>query len=340
MNKKFCCLAKGGLVLFVSSFLLSGCLDGSSSSSSDPEGRTTQHIELPFNLSFATSGHPDQTVGCGVDLHGLGSQNTKVKLADARFFVHDLKLITDRGEALPVTLDVAAGQNTDAVLLDFRDYNDCANITDTASAAANPNRKTSASGRVALGKHDQISHIEFTLGVPFDRNHQDMATAADPLKSPGLAAGMAWGWQAGYKFTGLDVLPDGGITRPTDAGWSNTKWNTHLGSTGCSVTATDLGNGTEQTCVSYNRPVYRLPLPAGQSHDQIAIELDYAALVANSDLTQDAGGPSGCMSGGADPECTAIFEQLGLPAPGLEWDGSKTKTAVATQSVFSVIARP
>lgn len=338
MKRNFCCLAKGGLALLVSGFLLTGCNPDSSTSMGN---RTTQPLELPFAFSVATAGYPNQTLGCGLEMHGLGSQGTSVKLADARFFVHDLKLITDRGETLPITLDVAAGQNADVALLDFRDYNDCASVTDPGLATVNPNRKTSILGQVALGEHDQISHIQFTLGVPFGRNHQDQATAAEPLKNPGgLAAGMAWSWQIGYKFTGLDVLPIDGITRSGDATWSSPRWNIHLGSTGCAITATDLEQGTEQSCVSYNRPVYTLVLPAGQSHDQISLELDYATLVSTSDLSQDAGGPAGCMSAGTDPECTAIFEQLGLPAPGFAWDGGRTKAAVATQNVFAVIARP
>lgn len=337
MKNNFCCLAKGGLALLVSSFLLTGC---NSDSSTRTGNRTTTSIEIPFALSVATAGYPNQIPGCGVDMQGLGSQGTGAKLADARFFVHDLQLITDKGESLPITLNVAAGQSIEAALLDFRDYNDCANVTDTALAVANPNRKTSILGQVAIGEDDQISHIQFTLGVPFNLNHKNQATATEPLKTPGLAAGMAWGWQAGYKFTGLDVLPSGGVTRPDDGAWSNPRWNIHLGSTGCNITATDLEQGSEQSCVSYNRPVYALALPAGLTYDQVSIELDYAALVSTSDLSQDQGAAAGCMSGGTDPECASIFEQLGLPAPGSEWDGRRTKTTVTTQSVFAVLARP
>ena len=42
------------------------------------------------------------------------------------------------------------------------------------------------------------------------------------------------------------------------------------------------------------------------------IVVDYAAVVAGSDLSKNAGGAPGCMSGPTDPECEPIFERLGL----------------------------
>lgn len=42
------------------------------------------------------------------------------------------------------------------------------------------------------------------------------------------------------------------------------------------------------------------------------IVVDYAAVVAGSDLSKNAGGAPGCMSGPMDPECDPIFQRLGL----------------------------
>ena len=42
------------------------------------------------------------------------------------------------------------------------------------------------------------------------------------------------------------------------------------------------------------------------------IVIDYAAVVAASDLATNGGGPPGCMSGTADPECGPVFDRLGI----------------------------
>ena len=90
----------------------------------------------------------------------------------------------------------------------------------------------------------------------------------------------------------------------------------------------DLNNGVEaQVCSAPNITMISLPL-ASNNLDEIAIQLDYAELVAMSSLAQDDGSAPGCMSGGTDPECEEIFENLGLP-----WGSN----ASVDQSVFSIV---
>ena len=84
--------------LIGSGILLSACGENSSSSSSSID------ISIPFK---AVAG--DQAIRCGETLTGLGNGasgiGTDVKIANFRMFVHDVKLITDQGIKIPVTLD-------------------------------------------------------------------------------------------------------------------------------------------------------------------------------------------------------------------------------------------
>jgi hypothetical protein len=63
------------------------------------------------------------------------------------------------------------------------------------------------------------------------------------------------------------------------------------------------------SCTHPNRPEITLDnfdLAAGK------ILVDYAAIVADVDLSKEGGGAPGCMSGITDPECAPIFQRLGL----------------------------
>jgi uncharacterized repeat protein (TIGR04052 family) len=326
------------LTLMSTGALLTGC--GSSSSSTSTGERSTVNISIPFKAVAN-----DQPIKCGINITGLGNgaggAGNTAKISDFRVFVHGITLITDQGIKIPVDLDdTLASQNTDVALLDFRDTADIDGVsaeicpeTTSGSTVENPNKNDTIKGSAVIDPAYTISSIQFTLGVPFNLNHENQADAVEPLRNPGLASGMAWNWQYGYKFVGLDVLPVNNITRPEDGGWSSNKWNIHLGSTGCEVNPNP--NAYEESeeipeltpCLAPNRPVVTLPLE-GHDLNNFAIQLDYAALVKTNNLSQDSGGAPGCMSGGTDPECEAIFEKFGLT-----WGDNQA----VEQTVFSVV---
>lgn len=224
----------------------------------------------------------------------LGTAGSTGKIADFRFYIHDVRVILSNGMELPVELDETGMQTDDIALLDFR------NKLDNCTGAANTSMNTKLVGRVTLieGMESLVSGLAFTVGVPFTHNHDDQTLAIGPLKNPGLASGMHWSWQGGYKFTGLDFLPDG-----------FSRFNMHLGSTGCAVSTSDLASGVPATpCTNPNRVDVVLD---GFSFEK-AVQLDYAELLADSDVTVNGGGPTGCMSGTTDPDCVEIFTKLGL----------------------------
>ena len=296
--------------------LLTGC---GGSSSSTVGGAETVSINIPFT---AVAGNTEIT--CQEDIPSLGSTGTAVRFTDFRFYVHDIKLITDEGQEIAVVMDASEpGQNAQVALLDFRDTLGCSEGT-----AANPNYKNSVSATVSLSPELVIAKVRFTLGVPATLNHAPPSSAEEPLRDPGLASGMSWGWQNGYKFTGLDVEPVAGVSRPGNPSWSSLKWSAHLGNTGCTYDRQALEQGADQECPSNNRPTITLSLGGRQLGKDAAIKIDYAQLVSDSDLSTDEAYASGCMSKADDPECESIFIKFGLPWGSVE---------AAEQAVFSII---
>ena len=62
--------------------------------------------------------------------------------------------------------------------------------------------------------------------------------------------------------------------------------------------------------------------------------VDVKALLSANDVTVNAGGAPGCMSGATDPECSAIFDAFGLDlAQGI------TLPASPAQRLFKVISK-
>lgn len=130
------------------------------------------------------------------------------ELTDLRFFIHDVALLTEDGQSLPVTLDKAAPWQNDMVAL--VDLEDGAGACGTGSPATH----AVVTGRAARGR---VTGLRFTLGVPFALNHADPALAQPPLDQ----TAMHWHWQAGYKFLRAGVKH------------GESQSFLHLGATGC-----------------------------------------------------------------------------------------------------------
>lgn len=286
------------------------------SSSSSSVSNEPVAITIPFS---AVSGSTD--INCAATLDGLGTVSTSATIADFRFYVHNLRLVTSTGEELPITLDETGVQADNIALLDFRDK--LGTGATACQGDTNPTMNKQVVGKVLIG-NNTIASVRFVLGVPATHNHADQTLAKEPLKTPGLSSGMHWGWNVGYKFTGLDVFTAVPITRPSDANWTNSRWNIHLGSTGCTG---DAVSGGAVTCTAGNRAEITLTnFVVGES----TIQLDYAKLVEHSNMGEDGGGPAGCMSGATDPECATIFASLGLV------HATQTTTPSA-QTAFSIV---
>ncbi|MCS6899294.1 MAG: metallo-mystery pair system four-Cys motif protein [Myxococcales bacterium] len=231
--------------------------------------------EIPFEARVGS-----ETFSCQKTFTGIGTAKSEVQPLDFRFYVHDVRLVTEGGQEVPFELDQdGVWQYEGLALLDFEDKTgSCTNGT--------VGLHTGLRGKVPAGIY---KGLRFKVGVPFALNHGDSAKAPSPLN----LSTMFWSWNGGYKFLRVDFKLKGGAPR-----------NLHLGSTGCQ------GQGDGVTSCSHpNRPEIALD---GFDLTSSKVLIDYAALMADTDLSKDGGGAPGCMSGVDDPECAAIFPRLGL----------------------------
>ena len=296
------------LILIAACTLLSACGGGSTDRAS------TRSISIPFEaVAGATA------ISCDASLQSLGLGGSSASLADFKLFVHDVRLVTDEGAEIAVTLDDDNWQTDGIALLDFQDKGDNCNGD---SKPVNTRLRGSVPNQSVV-----IAGIRFRVGVPSSHNHNNVATAPAPLNLPG----MFWNWQGGYKHLRFDVQPQGGVARPGDGEWSNSNWNIHLGATHCSPDPRVEPNTPEDVACEYNnRPDIDL---TGYSEGASVIRIDYAALVIDNELSEDEAGAPGCMSGITDPECINVFDNLGLTLGTAAGPASE-------QSVFSVVLLP
>lgn len=254
--------------LFLSLIVLTGC--------GTPAPGVTFITELPFKAKVGS-----QDFACGQTFQ-LGTPATQYKPRDLRLYVHDVTLTTAGGVDERFVLETNAFQRNGLALLDFENKaGDCANGTEETH--------TVLKGSVI---DKTFATVSFTLGVPFEENHQDAAAAAAPLNS----TAMFWNWNGGYKFLKAD-----GLTTGLPNGH-----NMHLGSTGCVAGSTP---NSVASCANANRVRVTLPFDAKKK-----IVLDLAKLFEGVNLdTNVAMTAPGCMSTATDTDCALIFQHLGLP---------------------------
>lgn len=275
----------------------------------------TQTVTLEFAAVAGST-----PVACGTAVDGLGSAGIPAQLKDFRFYISNVKLLKADDTAVPLTLgaddDWNLTEGDDGVTL--IDLEDATGSCEGGTAAIN----ATITGTVPKGEY---VGVEMTMGVPFALNHSDYATAAAPLDSQA----MAWSWQSGRKHAKIEVTdPDG----PTGS-WASNTFNVHLGSTGCTG---NPASGETVSCTAPNRMDFHFHAfdPATQK-----IAVDLQALLAGTDITVNAAGAPGCMSGGTDPECDKVFEAMAI-----DWqaDGSGSGEPIDAghgQTLFKAVAK-
>jgi uncharacterized repeat protein (TIGR04052 family) len=243
--------------------------------------------EQPLTLRFEARVGAEP-FACGRTYTGLGTTGTTYQPKDLRFYVHAVRLVTAEGLEVPVELtEDGAWQGGGVALLDFEDKTGlCANGTEAT--------RTFLQGTVPAGRY---SGLRFTLGVPFEYNHQAKESGAAPL---GVST-LYWSWLGGYKFLRLEGNTPG---MPTG-------YNFHLGSTRCQTSAPNVVTA----CEAPNRVEVEL---SGFNPERGApVVLDLAALFSGSNLdTNQLGSNPGCMSAPDDADCVPLFQRLGLPFAG------------------------
>ncbi|WP_437851114.1 MbnP family copper-binding protein [Sorangium sp. So ce363] len=253
-------------------------VDGASTSTSGGGGGGAETIAVELQFEGRVR---DEVFSCS-ETYAVGSASTDVGLNDFRLYIHDVRLRRADGEEVPLSLEQdELWQYQDVVLLDFEDRSGtCANGTEETNGVVR--------GTVPAGDYDGLS---FKLGVPFDLNHGDASSAPSPLNLTGLF----WSWNDGYKFLRLDS-----VSTEDDK-----PFLVHIGSTGCVA-----GAGGEVTAC--DRPNVAEIVFEGIDPLTTKVLVDYAALVADSDLSGSADDIPGCMSDPSDSECLPLFTHLGI----------------------------
>ncbi|MEM6730993.1 MAG: MbnP family copper-binding protein, partial [Myxococcota bacterium] len=204
-------------------------------------------VDLDFNAEIA-----GQALACDTEYSTAGAM-----LADARLFISEIELMNSDGEWVDLDLDQETiWQHQNIALLDFE------NGVGSCSSSGTTEMNGRVTGTLPEGDYDGL---RFSVGVPFDQNHLDDATAPAPLNSPG----MFWAWQDGYKFLRVDWMPTGGD-----------RWNVHLGSRACD-NGGNPNTAPPSSCGRSNRSQIEIEsFSLGQD-----IAIDFFELVENADIT-------------------------------------------------------
>jgi uncharacterized repeat protein (TIGR04052 family) len=243
-----------------------------------------ESIELRFAARVG-----DAPFQCGESYTGGALGSATVEGRDLRLFVSEVTFLMRDGSEAALELEQdGLWQHRNLALLDFEDgTGECRNGT-----APTRDRVT---GTLPSG---EIQGIRFTLGVPFELNHQNQALAPSPLSLTALF----WSWNGGYKFLRAEVLSDG-----LPQGFF-----VHLGSTRCSPEGSPSRPAT--ACEDSNRVTVEFP-EFDPSRQRIVFDL--AALLSGSELSRVEGGErAACMSAPTDARCAPVFRALGLPFGG------------------------
>ncbi len=279
--------------------LVAGC---GGDDSNDPNRRVTVQFQAQVNGQNFVCGQTYSNIGVG--------QPGTYQVNDWRFYVHDIALVKADGSQQSLALDQdGVWQYKNVALLDLR--KDCGSGALPTNAAV--------AGTVAT---DQYSGICFKVGIPYELNYINDATAPSPLNN----SGMLWSWRAGRKFIRVD-----GIGDPANLKQS---FVIHLGSTECP--GSDPNAPPTAACGYPNIAEFCLD---NFNVDQDRIVMDVGKALAESNVVVNTADTApGCMSGNSDPECIPLIPRLNLDFTYVAGAGSapETYSKVVPQTLFSV----
>jgi len=231
-------------------------------------------IDLQFRAMVGTA-----TFGCGNVYHNVGTSQADITPSDFRFYIHDIRLVNGDGAEVPLTLvQDHLWQLDNLALLDFENkVRPCNEGTTQTNSTVH-----------GFAPPDEYTGVRFRLGVPFDMDHIDEATAPSPLN----LSGMFWSWQDGYKFLRIDTAFD--------------NVRVHVGSTGCV-------SGPGSVVTSCARPnIGEIELDNFNPSRNV-IAADLAALLSDNDINANQPDTApGCQSDPGDLDCVPMFKNLGV----------------------------
>lgn len=243
-----------------------------------------QALEL---RSSATLG--GEKARCGQSYNGATGLRTGFELADARLFLSEIELYrNESGTWESLELMESPWQHEGVVLLDYE------NARGACESFGSQGTNEMIVGRLPKGSY---GGLRFTVGVPAAQNHIDPTTAKGPLAE----TGMFWTWQGGYKFLKVDLSLEGG-----------TRYNVHLGSTGCKSAAPMIAPDT--ACARPNRSRITL-FPFDPYSEELELVLDALMVATPHKATERSPGCMGSLEEAA--HCEELMPRLGLnPSSG------------------------
>ncbi|AUH49585.1 metallo-mystery pair system four-Cys motif protein [Chromobacterium sp. ATCC 53434] len=261
-----------------------------------------------------------QPVACHTRIAGIGSGQATATLAEGMLYVHDVALINNRGQEVPLRLDQGSKwQYLNLALLDFAGGSCKDPARDDGDTPVYQPLAGGNSEVVGSVPADSYTGLSFRVGVPVSAKNakgEDVALNHQPAHSPphpilGIYW-LMWEWQSGHRFMRVDLAPEGGVRRA--GGGTSDRWAFHLGSTDCQPDAAAVGG---YRCGKPNR--FKVAFDRfDPKSDQVVLDLQ--SLFAGNDIGRDDSADFGCKSNATDAECRPIFERLGLrlndSAPG------------------------
>lgn len=245
------------------------------------QANDTQQVAIKFSAKVG-----NKNFNCGTSYSGLGTPAITVTPTDFRYYVFNVSLINAAGKRVPLNLSQdRKWQYQNVALLDFENKSGPCKIGTTAI-------RNQVVGTVPKGNY---KGLQFTLGVPFNLNHQNLLNAPAPLNLTSLW----WGWLYGYRFVRIDMNNN-----------TETGFGVHLGSTGCQPSPVPSSCSNENT----SRIVFNKFDP-----NRNVVVADLKPLVTNTNLAV----PYGCHSGPSSLPCKNIMANLGLPFGGNASPGQK-----------------
>lgn len=241
-----------------------------------------------------------QPFSCGQVYDGLGTDpSVRIEPMDFRFYVHNLRLVNEQGQEVPLRLDDRdPWQGSQIALIDFEDSQGaCGNSGD-------PGVNAQVTGSLPAGRY---RGIKFSNSVPAKLNHANPTSLGAPLH----AGGMTWGWLSGYKFFAAEL-------RQTNAAEGANPGSAlfHIGSQVCDAGPDGI------SCSKSNRNEIVLPSFEPETH-QVVVNL--APIFSQANFNKE----SPCHS--ATEVCDPMFKAVGV--------NFKTGLSQTEQTTFSIEAK-
>ena len=248
------------LFVAIATFLLICCADKNST---------------PININFALT-YQNHPISCGPNT----TNKLPFSLTDFRLYLHNIELQDQQNQWHQIKLTNNQWQNDSTVLLDFEDASgDC--------TSGNLPTNTQISGLSI----ESPKAIRFTLGVPFELNHQNPLTAKAPLNE----STMHWHWQSGYKFLRAEFKQV--LEQKNEQQHANLRL--HIGSLQCKGEVNNISH-----CEKPNRATYTIANFDAAKSITIAIDKLINFNSQSTNLT--------CMGNNERPWCANALQWAGL----------------------------